>query len=88
MAKCPKCGYDPDRNIEMEKAKALQQERDGNWSIEDVLKATKSILPGLWIDDPKQSLYNKEWKSESIITRRYFIVSKVKDTTLACLQLG
>ena len=26
MAKCPKCGYDPDRNIEMEKAKALQEE--------------------------------------------------------------
>ena len=25
MAKCPKCGYDPDRNIEMEKAIALQK---------------------------------------------------------------
>ena len=49
LDKCPKCGYDPNKNLEKEKDNAMK----GKFKIEDIITATKSILPDIWIDEPK-----------------------------------
>ena len=47
--KCPKCGYDPNRDLEKEKENA----RQGKFTIDEIIKATKKVFPDIWIDDPK-----------------------------------
>ena len=47
--KRPKCGYDPNRDLEKEKENA----RHGKFAIEDIVEATKKVIPDIWIDEPK-----------------------------------
>ncbi len=42
--KCPKCGYDPQKDKEKEK----QNIREGKFKLEDLVTATKRIEPKLW----------------------------------------
>lgn len=50
FSKCPKCGYDPNIDLEAEKKQKAQNKRDGKFTIKEIVEATKKINPQIWAD--------------------------------------